>query len=476
MTDAPLEALPRATLALRPRRSWAWLLPVGALLLAVALGRDAWLTRGPRITVQAPEGHGIRAGDALLHRGIPVGAVTRVQLTADLAGVVLEVRLERSAAGLARAGSRFWIVRPELSPEGVRGLETLVGTRHLAVLPGPAEGPAQSGFVALAEPPVEEAIELGGLEVVLQADRRGGLGPGSPINYRQLRIGTVLSVGLASDASCVEARAYVRPAFAGLVREGSRFFRAGGLEIRAGLVEGLSVELDSLASLLAAGIGLATPDEPGRAVTTGQRFELFERADPEWLAWRPALAVGSDLLPPGAPLPRPVRARLRWKEGRILATGEARQGWVLAVEGGVLGPRDLLEAPAEAREGSTVLELGGEALAVEVAAEPLGRGVARLAVAAPGAAWPASLLRAWEGAEDIVVVGDGASAPVPVAASRLAQDDGSWRIDAAVPLDRSWHGAVAVSRRDGSVVGIVIDDDGELRVAPVRAGDAALER
>lgn len=470
MTAETLEGLPRAVLVPRARRSWAWLLPLFALVLVAFLGRDAWLARGPRITVHAPEGHGIRGGDALLHRGIPVGRVEAVRLSADLAGIVLEVRLERSAAGLARAGSRFWIVRPELSPEGVRGLETLVGTRHLAVLPGPVGGPSQASFVALAEPPVEEAVEVGGLEVVLQADRRGALGPGSPITYRELRIGTVLSVGLASDATCLEARAYVRPAYAALVRRDSRFFRAGGIEFRAGLVEGLALELDSLASLLSAGVGLATPDEPGAPVSTGERFELFERAEPEWLAWRPALAVGSDLLPRGAPLPRPVRARLRWKEGRILAGSEARQGWVLLVEGGVVGPRDLLEPPAQARAGSPVLELGGEEFALVPSAVGLGDGLARLPVKLPGSAWPASLVRALEAAEDLVIVGDAASAPVPVAASRLGRDGSGWRIDPAVPLDDAWHGAAAVSRRDGSVVGLVLHGDGALRVAPLPDG------
>ena len=474
MTERAPGSPPQATLAPRAERPWAWLLPVLALALAAWLGRDAWLARGKRITVQASEGHGIRAGDALVHRGIPVGAIEDVRLAADLEGVVLEVRLERSAADLARAGSRFWIVRPELSLQGVRGLETLVGARHLAVLPGPADGAPRSRFVALDDPPVEERIEVGGLELVLQSDRRGGLGPGAPILYRQLRIGTVLSVGLASDATRIEARAYVRPAFAGLVREDSRFFRAGGLELRAGLVGGLEVGFDSLAALLSSAVGLATPDEPGAPVTTGHRFELAERADEEWLGWGPALAVGSDLLPPGAPLPHPVRARLRWKEGRLIATGEARQGWVLAVAGGVVGPRDLLESPAGAREGSAALELGGEVVTLSGPPELLGGGVARLALEPaelPARPWPTELLRGLAEPEDLVVVGDAGSPPLPVAASRLSADGPRWRIDAAVPIDAAWHGAVAVSRRDGSVVGLVVHDEGELHVASLVAAE-----
>lgn len=65
-----------------------------------------------------------------------------------------------------------------------------------------------------------------------------------------------------------------------------------------------------------------------------------------------------------------------------------------------------------------------------------------------------------------------AAPPLPVAAARLLRnDDGRWRIDPAVAVDHSWHGACLVSRTDGYVVGIVLAEEVNVYVAPVEIGD-----
>jgi hypothetical protein len=451
--------------------SWAWLLPLLALLLAVVLVVRAWGGRGPRLAVRAAEGHGLEAGDPLRYRGIQVGRVEEVALAPDLAEVVLAVRLEPEAAGLAREGSRFWIVRPELSLGGVQGLETLIGARYLAVLPGPEDAERQLEFVASEEAPLPEVQEPGGLEVVLEAPALGGLARGAPLLYRQIEIGTVLAAGLASDATGVEVRVHVRPAYAQLVRTDTRFFRSGGLAIDLGL-GGLEVEMDSLRSVVLGGIALATPAEPGAPVGTGHRFRLHERADEDWLEWRPALPVGSALLPPGAPLPELLRARLRWKAGRFLAGDEDRSGWLLPVADGVLGPGDLLAVPLDARAGSAVLELEGERL--PLASDPetgLAEGLARRALAVPGArAWPAERMRSLAEPEDLLVVLDATTPPMALAAARLQRDGEGWRVDRALVFDRAWHGAAVLARSDGRLVGLLLVVEGRGRLAsPVRA-------
>jgi paraquat-inducible protein B len=83
--------------------------------------------RGQLITVYAEEGHGVKAGDALRYRGIDVGVVERVELSSKLDRVELYLRLDPDAHSLARAGSRFWVVRPQLTLDSFQGLETVVG-------------------------------------------------------------------------------------------------------------------------------------------------------------------------------------------------------------------------------------------------------------------------------------------------------------------------------------------------------------
>ena len=52
--------LPRAVLKAKRRVSAAWLVPLGALILAVWLGYRTWIERGLPITVQLEEGYGLK--------------------------------------------------------------------------------------------------------------------------------------------------------------------------------------------------------------------------------------------------------------------------------------------------------------------------------------------------------------------------------------------------------------------------------
>ncbi len=187
-------ALPRANVRPERRLSLAWIVPLLAVGLAGWLVLTAWRERGVVVSVQLPEGHGLKVGDPVRFRGIMVGEVRDLVLGRDLRVVEASVRLRPRATGLARAGTRFWVVRPRLRLSGIEGLETLLGPRYLAVMPaadGFEDTPRQREFVALAEPPVVTDVEPGDLEIVLEATRRGSIRRGAPVTYRQIRVGTV---------------------------------------------------------------------------------------------------------------------------------------------------------------------------------------------------------------------------------------------------------------------------------------------
>lgn len=465
--DAPRAArpaLPRAVITVERRTSWAWLAPLLALLFAGYLGWQAWTLRGERVVVLFNQGHGLKVGDEVRHRGIVVGRVEHIDLVPSLEGVQVTVTLRSHAGRIARQGTQFWIVRPRIGPSGVTGLDTVVGPRWIAVKPGddPAADPRRE-FVGLPEPPVVEEVFPGDLEVVLQAKNRGSLQPGGPVMYRQVRVGTVLSVGLASDGSAVEARVHIEQAYAALVRERTRFWDSGGAKFNVGIT-GVSMEMDSLASLMIGGVSLATPRDGGQPVRTGHRFTCAPEPLKEWLEWDPAVPIGSALLPPGAPVPTPERARLAWREGRVFRSTESRTGWVLPVEGGLIGPADLLKPAADARAGTASLEVAGQSVPLVTPAWERGE-VAMLPSPAIGRPWPRSAMRRPDAPEDCLIVADGAAAPIPLAAARLSSRSGSWRIDEAIGFDASMHGACVLSRTDGALVGFLLVDRRAGRVA-----------
>jgi len=470
MSDAhDMHELPVANIV--PRRNWslAWIL----VLLAVAftgfvLVRSA-IVRGPAISVQLEDGHGIKAGDQIRFRGIVVGDITQVTLNERGAGVIAYARLAPEASSIAVAGSRFWVVRPQVGLEGVAGIETIVGPRYIAVLPG--EGLSQRHFVGLAEPPAVESIHPDDLEITLFAQQRGSIRKGAPVLFRQVRVGTVMSVGLAGDGATVEARVHIERAYRQLVRPESKFWDSGGVDAEV-RITGVSVRVPSLEALLSGGVSFATPPNAGEAVRTGQRFMLASEPDDDWLEWDPAILVGSVHLPAGAPLPAPLRAKMAWREGRFWKSDEMRQGWVLLTEGALFGPADLFVPSKDADAGTVVLEVAGKQLQLTNVSLQGASGLATLPATLDSDVWPRSRMRSTSEPEECIAVADSSDAPFPLSISRLTVVDGEWMIDPALAVDASWHGAAVVARSDGRLIGMVLfdDEEDEARVVPLLTG------
>ncbi|KAA0215653.1 MAG: MCE family protein [Leptolyngbya sp. PLA3] len=274
----------------RPRRvSLAWIVPVLALATACVLGYQAWQERGLLVFITFEDAGGLRAGDALVYRGIPVGEIHDVRLSRDLGRVVIEARLRPEAEDLARDGTRFWVARPEVSLAGVSGLDTLLGPTYLNVLPGAAPGRVMTRFEGDNRAPLDQGVQ--GLRVVLRLVRRGTVSTGSPILYRDVPVGQVDGVRLAGDARFVEVDATVREEYAHLVRQKTRFFKATGIGVDFGWFQGLSVRAESLEALVNGAIAFATPEKSGEPVGDGAYFEVADQPESDWLKWDPVLST-----------------------------------------------------------------------------------------------------------------------------------------------------------------------------------------
>jgi hypothetical protein len=455
----------------RRRLSWIWLLPLMAAIATTVLLVRIPLTHGTTVSIRFVVGNGLVPGDSLRHRGVQIGSVERVALEDEGASVLVEVRLDPSAEPLARSGSRFWVVRPVLSLAGATGLETVVGPRYLAIEPG--NGPLVRSFVGLEAPPVLVGLEPGGLEVVLDAPARSGLRAGAPVSFRQMDVGRVKSVKLASDANAVEALCYIEPAYAGLVRKHTRFWAAGGIEVSAGLFNGLRIEVDSIQALLAGGVAFATPPEAGPEVAMCAHFPLFQRPEPEWLQWRPSLPVGLALVPSGAVLPRPVKVQLGWESGpRWISRDHVRSGWAVPVGDALLIPADLTVEPVDARSGTGVLRcVAGEVALDKLKAETLDKDLRRVHLPGKAPEGSVAAMRPPVANEDCLVVGDPDNRPRPLAGGAIGSDGA---IDGSAGLDQNDHGAAVLARGDGALIGLIsVSPGGHARLIPMPAPAAA---
>ncbi len=411
------------------------------------------------IGIRFAEGHGLTIGDQVRHRGIVIGEVTAVDLNTELSGVLVRVRLSATARSLARQGTQFWIERPTVSVTEIRGLDTLVGGRFIAVQPAPVGTGPQFEFDGLEVAPPGEMPE-GGLEIVLEARQRGGLGRGVPLLYRGFRVGHVSSVSLATDAATVEARAWVDAPYRHLIREKTKFWMNSGVGVKVGL-QGLELSAESLSSILIGGVSLATPPEAGTAVSSGKRFDCEARPEDEWLGWTPQLPVGDTASVAGVELPVPVRVSLEWAERRFgFRRQRSRSGWALLLsDGRLVGVSWLLTPVEDSIDGVTTLACEGTSVSLS---SDLVKVTGELAVVSglkvPASArqrWAPGRLRRVAAPEDVLIVTSGLAAQFGVAASRFNVDNGDWVIDPEVPLSFEHNGAPVVSRATGHVLGFV---------------------
>jgi paraquat-inducible protein B len=260
--------------------SWIWLLPLGALGLVGYLLYTLVVERGPTISITFETAEGLEAGQTpVKYRDVTLGVVERIELADGFKRVVAKVRMDAHAKPLLTEHARFWVVRPRLSG-GLSalqsGLETLVSGAYVAIDPGSRDGAKQeTHFKGLEKPPSTRSDEPGHV-FYLSSDTLGGLGEGSPIRYRDVSVGELLSYELDPASGQFSLRIFVRAPYDAHVVAGTRFWNESGLRVDNG-AQGLKVQVDSVESLIAGGIAFASPSDAAHAAPSSAeaRFHLF---------------------------------------------------------------------------------------------------------------------------------------------------------------------------------------------------------
>lgn len=259
---------------------------------ALHADRTSALQPGLGIRIRIADGDGLQPGTAIRYKGLEVGKVETLSLTDDLQAVVLNARITQASDRIARDGSRFWVVRPELSLTRTANLGTLVSGQYLEVQPAEKPGAQRLEFIALAHAP-NQAVTEEGLRVTLSAARRGSIKPGVLVSYREVPVGKVVDFELGRSSDRVLIHVLIEPRYAPLVRSGSRFWNASGIGVDAGLFKGVKVRTESLEALIEGGIAFATPNNPemGGPAMPGQTFALFDEAQEAWMQWAPKIVL-----------------------------------------------------------------------------------------------------------------------------------------------------------------------------------------
>jgi paraquat-inducible protein B len=277
MTEqSPREELPEPVV--RKRRfsiSLIWLVPALAALVGLSLVVHAWLQAGPDITITFQTAEGLEAGKTpVKYKNVVIGKVDSLDLSEDRQRVRVKVALNKSASSFATKGTRYWVVRPRIGLGGVSGVDTLLSGAFIGADVGDSRE-EKYDFKGLETPP---AVLHGapGKSFVLHTDDLGSLDTGSPVYYRRIQVGRVVSYTLDKDGKGVSLRIFVDGPNDRFVTRSTRFWNASGVDVSLG-ANGLKLNTQSLATVIAGGVAFQEPRGPHDATPAPEDadFTLF---------------------------------------------------------------------------------------------------------------------------------------------------------------------------------------------------------
>ena len=271
-----IDELPQASLEppRRKRLSFVWIIPLVAAAVAIGIAVQRIRTEGPTITVLFQAASGVQAGKTFVkYKEVEIGQVTDVELAEGFSKVQVTVKMDRSAAGLLVEDTRFWIVAPRVTLQGVTGLGTLLSGNYIGIKPGDSTK-ERHHFVGLDTPPA--ITDQPGRSFVLKAPDPGSLGIGAPLYFRRFKVGEIASLDLRPDGSGVDITAFVYEPYDKYVTTETRFWEASGIDFSL-TAEGLEIRTQSLVSLLAGGVAFDVPTfaSPSGPADEDAVFTLF---------------------------------------------------------------------------------------------------------------------------------------------------------------------------------------------------------
>ncbi len=253
--------------------SFIWVIPVVALVIALAAAWRNYNDQGPLIEVSFENAAGIKAGETQLrYRDITVGTVEELSFSRDLTEVVAEIRVEKNLAPYINEDAQFWIVRPEVSARGVSGLDTVLSGVYIQGNWDNEPGDMQERFEGLSDAPL---LGLGreGISFTLVSDESLP-GADTPILYKGVEVGVVGDSIVNDEGTAVSASAVIYDPYTNFVTTSTRFWDISGFSFSLGAA-GAQLNFTSLASLISGGVTFQEIGSGGTPLTEGAVYEMF---------------------------------------------------------------------------------------------------------------------------------------------------------------------------------------------------------
>ena len=251
---------------------------------------DSLLPKGRYFTLVAEDAESLSIGAPILYRRIKVGEITGFDLGPDREKIITKILVYRKYTDLVHANSVFWKSGGLEINAGLDGIKVETGSIEALVAGGITftNPPSKRQFAPAAEGtsfPVyakydeavkkTPALQTQGITVRLRSqDGTRGVTIGSPVLYKDVRVGRVKAFRLDKKGNSVLIDVFIRKPYSHLLQSTSLFYDVSGVTIRGGL-SGVKLETGSVKSILSGGIAFFTP-APGEPAVNGSEYILYE--------------------------------------------------------------------------------------------------------------------------------------------------------------------------------------------------------
>jgi len=251
-----------------------WIVPFIAILIAGWLAYQYFSELGPKIRIIFPKNVGLKAGQShIRYKDVPIGTVTKIELNTKGEGVVVIARMDKMASPYLNENSKFWIVKPEVGVSGVTGLDTLLSGTYINMFTEDGITKKES-FMGLAQ----TYRNIGDGEYFILNTYRGdsSVKVGTPIYFKNLKVGQVEYVVLALDDTSVDIIVFIDKEYISYVQTKSRFWIRSTLD--AEIISGtLDFKIAPITDMIQGAIEFSSPlGDSNQTVPDGFVFELYK--------------------------------------------------------------------------------------------------------------------------------------------------------------------------------------------------------
>jgi paraquat-inducible protein B len=254
--------------------SLVWLIPLLAAVIGFALVARTVLDKGPTVTVSFLSGDGLEPGKTKVkYKDVDIGQVTTIKLDPDLSKVLVTIAMSKEASRFTARDTRFWVVRPKVGASGVSGLGTLLSGAYIGVDAGKSQETTDE-FAGLEVAPAVAADQKGSV-YTLHGASLGSIDIGSPIFFRRVQVGQVISFSLDKNGEGITMGVFINQPYVQYVGRNSRWWHASGVDVRLDS-NGFKLNTQSLAALVVGGIAFEseTAGKPGAPAPANTSFTL----------------------------------------------------------------------------------------------------------------------------------------------------------------------------------------------------------